>query len=46
MQRAISFNVAIVSVKRNDYIIHFWYMSKGETTNLLRNAGLTQKIET
>ena len=29
MQKAMSFkNVAIVSVKKNDYRIHFWYMSK------------------
>ena len=29
MQKAISFDdVAIVSVKGNDYKIHFWYMMK------------------
>ena len=29
MQKAMSFNdVTIVSIKRNDYRIHFWYMSK------------------
>ena len=29
MQKAMSFNgVAIVSVKRSDYRILFWYMSK------------------
>ena len=27
MQKAMSFNnAAIVSIKRNDYRIHFWYM--------------------
>ena len=30
----MSFNVAIVSVKGNDYKIHFWYMSKDEAINL------------
>ena len=31
MQKAISFkNVAIVSIKGNDYRIHFWYMSKND----------------
>ena len=34
MQKAISSNdVAIVSVKGNDYGIHFWYMSKDEAIN-------------
>ena len=29
MQKVMSFkNVVIVSIKRNDYRIHFWYMSK------------------
>ena len=29
MQKAINFNdVVIVSIKGNDYRIHFWYMSK------------------
>ena len=37
MQKAMSFNdVAIVSVKGNDYRIHFWYMSKNETINSLK----------
>ena len=27
-------DVAIVSVKRDDYRIHFWYMSKDESINL------------
>ena len=31
----MSFNdVAIVSVKRNDYRIHFWYISKDKAINL------------
>ena len=45
MQKHISFqNVAIAFVKRNNYGIHFWYMSKGEAINLLRNSDLTEKV--
>ena len=28
MQKAMNFNVAILSIKESDYRIHFWYMSK------------------
>ena len=39
----MSFNdVSIVSVKHNNYKIHFWYMNKDEVINLLRNADLTE----
>ena len=31
IEKAMSFNnVAIVSIKGNDYRIHFWYMSKND----------------
>ena len=44
MQKGMNFiNVAIVFAKGKDYRIHFWYMSKDEVMNLLRNADLTQK---
>ena len=40
----MSFNdVAIVSVKGNDYRIHFWYMSKDGAIDLLKDADLTEK---
>ena len=43
MQKAISFNdAAIVSVKQNDYRIHFLYISKDEAINLLRSTDLTR----
>ena len=43
----MSFNdVAIVSVKGNDYTIHFRQMSKEEAIYLLENADLTKKSET
>ena len=38
MQKAINFNdVAIVSIKVNDYRIHFLYMSKDEEISIMRN---------
>ena len=47
MQKAINFNDAvIVTVKRNDYRIHFLYMSKDKSINLLKNANLTEKSRT
>ena len=39
----MGFNVTIVPVKENCYRIHFWYMSRDEAINLLRNADLTEK---
>ena len=34
MQKAVRFNdSATVSIKRNNYRIHFWYMSKDEAIN-------------
>ena len=42
---AMSFNdVASVSSKGNDYRIRFYYMSKDEAINLLKNADLTKKM--
>ena len=44
MQKAINFNdVAIVSITGNDYKIHFWYMSKCDEINLLKNTVLDNK---
>ena len=44
MQKAIGFNdIAIASYKGNDYRIHFWYMSKDEAINILKNINLNQK---
>ena len=36
-------NVVVTSVKRSDYIIYFWYMSKGDATNILKNSNLNEK---
>ena len=36
MQKAITFNVAIVSVKGSDYRIHLWYMSKNDAINIMK----------
>ena len=36
-------NVAIVSIKGNDYRIHFWYMSKNDAVVLMANSNLNDK---
>ena len=44
MQKAINFNdVAITSIKGNDYRIHFWYMSKNDAIVLMTNSNLKDK---
>ena len=44
MQKAMNLNnVYIVSVKGNDYRIHFWYMSKDVAINVMKNSNLNEK---
>ena len=44
MQKAMNFNdVAIVSIKGNDYRIHFRYMSKDEAISIMHNSDLNEK---
>ena len=44
IQKAMNFNdVAIVSVKGNDYRIHFWYMSKNDAISIMHNSNLIDK---
>ena len=44
MQKAMNFNdVAIVSIKGNDYRIHIWYMSKNEAISIMHNSSLNEK---
>ena len=44
MQKAVSFkNVAVVSIKGNDYRIHFWYMSKKGAIAIMTNSNLSDK---
>ena len=44
MQKAMSFKkVAIVSIKRNNYRIHFWYMSKNDAIFLMTNSNLNDQ---
>ena len=39
MEKAMNFNdVAIVSIKENDYIIYFRYMSKNDAINIMKNS--------
>ena len=45
MEKATSFDdVAIVSIKGNDYRIHFWYIDKDNAINLMNNSILNEKI--
>ena len=44
MQKAINFDdIAVVSVKRSDYRIHFWYISKNNAINIMKSYGLNEK---
>ena len=37
-------NAAVVYVKRSAYIIHFWYMGKDDTINIINNSNLVDKM--
>ena len=42
----MNFNdVAIVSIKGNDYRIHFWYMSKDDAVSMMNNSELNEKTD-
>ena len=44
MQKALNFNdVAIASIKGNNYRIHFWDMSKDEAISIIHNSSLNEK---
>ena len=44
IQKAMNFNnAAIVSVKGSDYRIHFWYMSKNDAINIMKNSNVNEK---
>ena len=44
MQKAMSFkNVAIVSIKGNNYRIHFCYIGKNDAITLMTNSNLNDK---
>ena len=44
MQKVLSINdVAIVSIKGNDYRIHFWYTSKNDAICIMNNSSLNEK---
>ena len=45
MEKAISFNnVTIAYVKGSAYRIHFWHMSKDDSTNIINGSNLVDKI--
>ena len=44
MRKAINFNyVAIVAVKRSDYRIYYWYMSKNDAISIKNNSNVNEK---
>ena len=36
-------DVVTVSIKGNDYRIHFWYMSKDDALSIMHNSNLIDK---
>ena len=47
MQKTISFkNVAVVSIKGNDYRIHFWYISETDAISITNSSNLSDKNRT
>ena len=43
MQEALNFNdVAIASIIRSGYRIHFWFMSKEDAINMMKTSDLNQ----
>ena len=44
MQKTMNINdIAIVYIKGNYYIIHFWYMIKYDAINTMKNCDLSKK---
>ena len=44
-QKAINFNAAaIVSIKGNNYRIHFWSLSKDDAISIINNSNLNEKF--
>ena len=44
MKKAMNFNdVTIAFVKGSDYRIHFWYMTKDDAINMMKNSNLSEK---
>ena len=44
MKKALNINdVGIVSIKGNDYRIHFWYMNKNDAISIMNNSILNEK---
>ena len=44
MPKAMNFNdVAIVSIKGNDYRIRFWYMSKDYAISIMNKSNVSEK---
>ena len=37
-------HVTIVSIKKSDYKIHVWYMSKDDAMHIMNNSNLNEKM--
>ena len=38
-------NVDILSIKGSDYRIYFWYVSRDDVINIIKNSNLNEKSE-
>ena len=45
MQKTVNFNDVVVSIKGNDLRINFWFMSKDDAINIMKNSNLNEKSE-
>ena len=45
MQKTMNFNDVVVSIKGNDLRINFWFMSKDDPINIMKNSNLNEKSE-
>ena len=46
MPKAVNFNdIAIALVKGSDSRIHFWYMSKDDAINIMKDSNLNEKVD-
>ena len=44
MRKAMNFNdVANASIKGSDYRAYFWYMSKNDAINIIKNSNLIER---
>lgn len=43
-QKAMTFNVVpVVTIRKSDYRIHFWFMTKSEAVYIIKHDDLSEK---